>query len=38
MNDDFVLTEDNYYSEEANKRFMSFHQYLSFVGGMAILV
>jgi hypothetical protein len=34
--DDFVLTAENYYSEEANKRYMSFPQYLSFVGGMVI--
>ena len=36
MSDDFVLTNENYYSQEANERYMSFHQYLSFVGGMLI--
>lgn len=34
--DEFVLTKDNYYSEEANRRYMSFHQYLSFAGGMLV--
>ena len=34
--EEFMLTEDNYYSLEANKRFMSFHQYMDFVGGMAV--
>ena len=33
---EFILTQDNYYSQEANERYMSFHQYLSFVGGMLI--
>lgn len=32
--EDFVLTSDNYYSKEANEKYMSFHQYLSFAGGM----
>lgn len=32
--EDFVLTNENYYSDEANKRYMSVHQYLSFAGGM----
>ena len=35
-NDDFVLTEDNYYSQEANERYMSVHQYLDFAGHMGI--
>lgn len=35
-NDDFVLTADNYYSQEANERYMSVHQYLSFAGHMGI--
>lgn len=35
-NDDFVLTADNYYSQEANERFMSVHQYLDFVGHMGV--
>ena len=33
---DFVLTADNYYSPEADKRFMSVHQYLDFVGHMGV--
>ena len=33
---DFVLTADNYYSSEADKRFMSVHQYLDFVGHMGV--
>lgn len=36
-NDDFVLTSDNYYSQEANERYMSVHQYLDFVGHMGIV-
>jgi len=35
-NDDFVLTNDNYYSPEANWRYMSVHQYLDFVGHMGV--
>jgi len=31
---ELVLTADNYYSQEANKKYMSVHQYLSFAGGM----
>lgn len=31
---EFVLTDENYYSQEANQRYMSVHQYLSFAGGM----
>ena len=34
---DFELTNDNYYSQEANERFMSVHQYLSFVGHMGVV-
>lgn len=30
------LNEQNYYSVEANKEYMSFHQYISFVGGFGI--
>lgn len=33
---DFVLTADNYYSEEADKLYMSVHQYLDFVGHMGV--
>lgn len=36
MSDGFVLSESNYYSDEANKRYMSFHQYQDFVGGMLV--
>lgn len=35
-NDDFVLTNENYYSPEANWRYMSVHQYLDFVGHMGV--
>jgi len=34
--DDFVLTNDNYYSKEANERYMSVHQYLDFAGHMGV--
>lgn len=33
---DFVLTTDNYYSEEADQLYMSVHQYLDFVGHMGV--
>ena len=36
MNDDFVLTAENYYSQEADKRYMSVHQYLDFAGHMGV--
>lgn len=36
MNDDFVLTAESYYSEEADMRYMSVHQYLDFVGHFGI--
>ena len=36
MNDDFVLTADNYYSPEADWRYMSVHQYLDFCSHMGI--
>lgn len=35
-NDDFVLTAENYYAQEANERYMSVHQYLDFVGHMGV--
>lgn len=35
-NDDYQLTNDNYYTPESNKRYMSVHQYLSFVGHMGV--
>lgn len=36
-NDDYVLTAENYYSKEANERYMSVHQYLDFVGHMGVM-
>lgn len=33
---DFELTNENYYSDEANEKYMSVHQYLDFVGYMGI--
>ena len=36
MNDDFILTAYNYYSQEADERYMSVHQYLDFAGHMGI--
>lgn len=33
---DFVLTPDNYYSKEADQKYMSVHQYLDFVGHMGV--
>ena len=36
MSDDFLLTADNYYSKEANERYMSVHQFLDFVGYMGV--
>ena len=33
---DFVLTADNYYTLEANKRYMSVHQYFDFAGHMGV--
>ena len=33
---DFVLTQENYYSQEADKHYMSVHQYLDFVGHMGV--
>ena len=35
-NDEFVLTNENYYSNEANWKYMSVHQYLDFVGHMGV--
>ena len=35
-NDEFVLTNENYYSSDANWRYMSVHQYLDFVGHMGV--
>ena len=33
---EFVLTAENYYTQEANERYMSVHQYLDFAGHMGI--
>lgn len=33
---DFVLTNENYYTKEANELYMSVHQYLSFAGHMGV--
>lgn len=33
---EFELTQDNYYSQEADQRYMSVHQYLDFVGHMGV--
>lgn len=35
-NDEFVITPENYYSQECNKRYMSVHQYLDFCGHLGI--
>ena len=35
--EDFLLDESNYYSKEADKRYMSVHQYLDFVGHMGVV-
>ena len=34
--EDFILTVENYYSAEADKRYMSVHQYLDFMGHMGV--
>lgn len=36
MNDDYVLTNENYYDQESDMRYMSVHQYLSFIGSLGI--
>ena len=36
-NDDYILTSENYYSQESNERYMSVHQYLDFVGHMGVM-
>lgn len=35
--EEFVLSESNYYSKEADKKYMSVHQYLDFVGHMGVV-
>lgn len=32
MSDEYILTEENYYDLESDRRFMSVHQYFDFVG------
>lgn len=34
--EDFILTEQNYYSKEADEHYLSFHQYMNFCGGMLV--
>lgn len=34
---EFELTNENYYSQEANQNYMSVHQYLDFVGHMGVM-
>lgn len=36
MTDDYVLTSENYYDAESDKRYMSIHQYLNFIGHMGV--
>lgn len=36
MSEEFVLSADNYYSAEANSKYMSVHQYLEFAGGFLL--
>jgi len=36
MNEEFVLNNENYYSTEADQKYMSVHQYLDFAGHMGI--
>lgn len=36
MEPEFELTEENYYSAEAQKHYLSFHDYLEFCGGMMV--
>lgn len=33
---DFVLTNENYYTQESNEKYMSVHQYLDFAGHMGV--
>jgi hypothetical protein len=37
MDDGYELTDENYYSNESNKRFMSVHEYLDFAGHMNLI-
>ena len=34
---EFILSEENYYSKDADKKYMSVHQYLDFVGHMGVV-
>lgn len=35
--EEFLLTNENYYTQEANEKFMSVHQYLSFAGHFGVV-
>lgn len=37
MSEEFVLNEETYYTQEANMRFMSFHEYADFVGTLGTI-
>lgn len=34
MSEEFILTDENYYSSESNNKYMSVHQYLDFAGSL----
>lgn len=36
MTDEYVLTNENYYDAESDKRYLSVHQYLNFIGHMGV--
>ena len=36
MNDEYIVTKENYYDAETDKRFMSVHQYLDFCGYLGV--
>ena len=36
MTDEYVLTNENYYDVESDKRYLSVHQYLNFIGHMGV--
>ena len=36
MTDEYVLTSENYYDAESDKRYLSIHQYLNFMGHMGV--
>lgn len=37
MNDEYIVTKENYYDAETDKRFLSFHQYMNFCGGFNVV-